>query len=133
MSVVPSESNPTSVKRIRVLNGPKWGAREVHRFEVFFSVVLSLTMSHPCMASSEMRSWRNTPCEEPIMTQLMQSLLERLTQLPESMQDNLAQQFLKALDDVEAQAENQPPKRVAGLGQGTMVIADDFDAPSPNS
>ncbi|WP_089718190.1 DUF2281 domain-containing protein [Candidatus Entotheonella palauensis] len=63
------------------------------------------------------------------MTQLVQSLLERLSQLPESMQDHLAKRFLKELEEVEDQRENLPHKRIAGLGKGTMVIADDFDEP----
>jgi Protein of unknown function (DUF2281) len=67
------------------------------------------------------------------MTQLVQSLLERLSQLPESMQNHLARRFLKELEDAEAQTENQPSKRVAGLGKGTMVISDDFDDPLPDS
>ena len=67
------------------------------------------------------------------MTQLVQSLMERLSQLPEPMQDHLAKRFLKELEDTEAQTEQQSHKRVAGLGKGTMVIADDFDEPLPDS
>ncbi|ETW97070.1 DUF2281 domain-containing protein [Candidatus Entotheonella palauensis] len=67
------------------------------------------------------------------MTQLVQSLLERLSQLPESMQDHLAQRFLKELEEAEAQPETPFHKRVAGLGKGTIVIADDFDEPLPDS
>ena len=63
------------------------------------------------------------------MTQLVQSLVERLSQLPESMQDHLAKRFLKELADAETQTTPQPHKRVAGLGKGTMVINDDFDDP----
>ena len=67
------------------------------------------------------------------MTQLVQSLLERLAQLPEPVQHRLAKRFLKELEEAEAQTEPQPRKRIAGLGQGTMVIADDFDEPLPDA
>src|SRR5882672_10226785 len=52
------------------------------------------------------------------MTQLVQSLLERLAQLPEPVQHRLAKRFLKELEEAEAQTEPQPRKRIAGLGQG---------------
>ena len=67
------------------------------------------------------------------MTQLVQSLFERLTQLPEPVQNRLAQRFLRELEEAEAQTEKQPRKRIAGLGKGTMVIADDFDEPLPEA
>jgi hypothetical protein len=67
------------------------------------------------------------------MTQLVQSLLERLAQLPEPIQNRLAQRFLQELEAAEAQTEQQPRKRIAGLGKGTIVIADDFDEPLPNA
>jgi hypothetical protein len=67
------------------------------------------------------------------MTQLVQSLLERLAQLPEPAQDRLAMHFLKELEEAEAQMEKQPHKRIAGLGKGTIVIADDFDEPLPDA
>ena len=67
------------------------------------------------------------------MTQLVQSLLERLSQLPESLQDHLAERFLKELEEAEEPNEKPAPKRVAGLGQGTLVISDDFDDPLPDS
>ena len=67
------------------------------------------------------------------MTQLVQSLLERLAQLPEPVQHRLAKRFLKELEEVEAQTAPQPHKRIGGLGQGTMVIADDFDEPLPDA
>ena len=67
------------------------------------------------------------------MTQLVQSLVERLSQLPERMQDHLAKRFLKELEDAEAQAEPPPPKRIAGLGKGTITVADDFDDSLPDS
>ena len=49
------------------------------------------------------------------MTQLMQSILERLAQLPEPIQNRLARHFLKALEEAEAQTEQQPHQRIAGL------------------
>lgn len=66
------------------------------------------------------------------MTQFVQSLVERLSQLPEPMQNRLVKRFLKELEDAESQTET-PHKRVAGLGQGTLVIGDDFDDPLPDS
>jgi hypothetical protein len=67
------------------------------------------------------------------MTQLVQSLLERLAQLPEPVQNRLAKRFLKELAEIEAQTEQQPRQRIAGLGKGTIVIADDFDEPLPDA
>ncbi len=67
------------------------------------------------------------------MTQLVQFLLERLARLPEPIQNHLAERFLKELEEAESQTEAQPCKRMAGLGKGTIVIADDFDAPLPDS
>ena len=65
------------------------------------------------------------------MTQLVQSLLERLAQLPEPVQNRLAKHFLQELEEAETQIDQQPRKRRAGLGEGTIVIADDFDEPLP--
>lgn len=67
------------------------------------------------------------------MTPLIRSLLERLSQLPEPLQDHLAKRFLQEVEDAKAQTEDKPHKRVAGLGKGTMVISDDFDEPLPES
>ena len=67
------------------------------------------------------------------MTQLVQSLLERLAQLPEPVQDRLAKRFLQELEDAETQIDQQPRQRRAGLGKGTIVIADDFDEPLPDA
>jgi hypothetical protein len=67
------------------------------------------------------------------MTQLVQSLLERLAQLPEPVQDYLAKRFLQELEDAETQIDQQPRQRRAGLGKGTIVIADDFDEPLPDA
>jgi hypothetical protein len=67
------------------------------------------------------------------MTQLVQSLLERLVQLPEPVQNRLAQHFLKELEAAETQMAQRPPKRIAGLGKGTIVITEDFDASLPDA
>ena len=67
------------------------------------------------------------------MTQLVQSLLERLAQLPEPVQQRLAQHFLKEVEEAETQMAQQPRKRIAGLGKGTIVIAEDFDEPLPEA
>jgi hypothetical protein len=67
------------------------------------------------------------------MTQLVQSLVERLAQLPEPVQNRLALHFLKELEEAETQMVQQPRKRIAGLGQGTIVIAEDFDEPLPEA
>ena len=67
------------------------------------------------------------------MIQLVQALLERLAQLPEPVQHRLAKHFLKELEEAETQIAQQPRKRIAGLGKGTIVIADDFDEPLPDA
>jgi len=67
------------------------------------------------------------------MTPLIRSLLERLSQLPEPLQDHFVKRFLQELENAKVQTEAKPHKRVAGLGKGTMVISDDFDAPLPES
>ena len=67
------------------------------------------------------------------MTQLVQSLVERLAQLPEPVQHQLAQHFLQELEEAEIQMARQSRKRIAGLGKGTIVIADDFDDPLPEA
>ena len=67
------------------------------------------------------------------MTQLVQSLLERLVQLPEPVQHRLIKRFLQEVEEAEAQTTQQSRKRRAGLGQGTIVIADDFDEPLPDA
>ena len=67
------------------------------------------------------------------MTQLVQSLLERLAQLPEPVQNRLATHFLKELEEAETKMAQQLRKRIAGLGQGTIVIAEDFDEPLPDA
>jgi hypothetical protein len=67
------------------------------------------------------------------MTQLVQALAERLAQLPEPVQNRLAKHFLQEVEEVESQLAQQPRQRIAGLGKGTIVIADDFDEPLPEA
>jgi hypothetical protein len=67
------------------------------------------------------------------MTQLVKSLLERLAQLPEPVQNSLVTHFLKELEEAETQIAPQPRTRIAGLGKGTIVIVADFDAPLPEA
>ena len=54
-------------------------------------------------------------------------------QLPEPVQHRLAKRFLKELEEAEAEMGKPPHKRIAGLGKGTIVIADDFDEPLPDT
>ena len=67
------------------------------------------------------------------MTQLVQSLVERLAQLPEPVQNRLAQHFLQEVEAAETQMAQPPRQRTAGLGKGTIVIAEDFDEPLPEA
>ena len=67
------------------------------------------------------------------MTQLVQFLLERLAQLPEPLQDRLIKRCLQEVEEAVAQTAQQPRQRIAGLGKGTIVIADDFDEPLPDA
>ncbi len=67
------------------------------------------------------------------MTQFVESLVKRLSQLPEPVRNQLAQRFLQELEEAESWIKQQPPKRVAGLGKGSIEIADDFDEPLPDS
>ena len=67
------------------------------------------------------------------MTQLVQSLVERLAQLPKPVQNRLAQHFLQKVEEAEIQMAQPPRQRIAGLGKGTIVIADDFDEPLPET
>jgi hypothetical protein len=67
------------------------------------------------------------------MTQLVQSLVERLAQLPEPIQNRLATHFLQEVEAAEAQMAQQPRERIAGLGKGTIIIAEDFDEPLPEA
>jgi hypothetical protein len=63
----------------------------------------------------------------------VQSLVERLAQLPEPVQYRLLKSFLQTLEEAETQMAQQPHKRIAGLGKGTIVIAEDFDEPLPEA
>ena len=64
------------------------------------------------------------------MTQLVQAVIDRLTRLPESLQDRFAARFLKELEEVTP----EPGKmRISGLGKGTIVRADDVDVPLSDS
>lgn len=67
------------------------------------------------------------------MTQLVQSLVERLAQLPEPVQNRLAKHFLQEVEAAYTQMAQQPRKRIAGLGKGTIIIAEDFDEPLPEA
>jgi hypothetical protein len=67
------------------------------------------------------------------MTQLVQSLVERLAQLPEPVQNRLAKHFLQEVEEAETQMAQPPRKRIAGLGKGTIIIAEDFDEPLPEA
>jgi hypothetical protein len=52
------------------------------------------------------------------MTQLVQSLLERLAQLPEPVQNRLATHFLKELEEAETKMAQQPRKRMPVWDKG---------------
>jgi hypothetical protein len=67
------------------------------------------------------------------MNQLVQSLVERLAQLPEPVQNRLAMHFLNELKEAETQMAQHPRQRIAGLGKGTIIMADDFDEPLPEA
>jgi hypothetical protein len=67
------------------------------------------------------------------MTHLVQSLMKRLARLPEPVQHHLAQHFLKEVEAAETQMAQQPRKRIAGLGKGTIIITGDFDEPLPGA
>jgi hypothetical protein len=56
-----------------------------------------------------------------------------LAQLPEPVQNHLAQHFLQAVEEAEIKMAQPPRQRIAGLGKGTIVIADDFDEPLPEA
>jgi hypothetical protein len=67
------------------------------------------------------------------MTELVQAVVERLSQLPEPVQHRLAQRFLKEVEAAEAQTGTPRSARIAGLGKETITIADDFDEPLPDA
>jgi hypothetical protein len=57
------------------------------------------------------------------MTELVQSVVERLSQLPEPVQHRLAQCFLKEVEAAEAQTGTPRGARIAGLGiRGMMSL-----------
>lgn len=62
------------------------------------------------------------------MTQLLQQTVERLRALPEEEQNRIALALQKQLDRI-AGKRGQRRKRVAGLGEGTFEVPDDFTAP----
>ncbi len=78
------------------------------------------------------------------MTQLLQKAikaLSNLNELPEEEQNAIASQIIKVLgldngsvhNDYVESMDKKPKSRTPGLGKGTIVIADDFDAPLPDS
>ena len=78
------------------------------------------------------------------MTQLLQKAikaLSNLNDLPEEEQNAIASQIIKVLGLDESTVQNdygntidsQPTGRTPGLGKGDIVIADNFDAPLPDS
>lgn len=78
------------------------------------------------------------------MTQLLQKAikaLSNLNELPEEEQNAIASQIIKVLGLDKGSAHNdyvesvdmKPKGRTPGLGKGTIWIADDFDAPLPDS
>jgi len=67
------------------------------------------------------------------MTQLVQSLVERLALLPEPVQNRLAQRFLQEVKTAATEMTQSPPQRIAGLGKGTIIITEDFDEPLPET
>ena len=67
------------------------------------------------------------------MTQLLERALEKVETLPEAEQDRIAQHVL---DEVESHARSalaSRKPRTPGLGKGTVEMAEDFDAPLPDS
>jgi hypothetical protein len=71
------------------------------------------------------------------MTQLLEQALERLARaadLPESEQERIAADVLAVLGEKPGDRAPFPvERRVAGLGEGTVRMADDFDAPLPDA
>ena len=67
------------------------------------------------------------------MTQLLERAFSKVQALPRAEQDRIAQQVL---DEVASLTQAEPTAclpRTPGLGQGTIEMADDFDAPLPDS
>jgi hypothetical protein len=67
------------------------------------------------------------------MTQLVQFLLERLTQLPEPVQNRLAQHFLKELEEVETQMAQQPRKLIWATTSLSVLSTAGKSRSRPNS
>ncbi len=68
------------------------------------------------------------------MTQQLEKVitqLKDLARLPEREQDRIAMRLKAELDRIETESRPQS-KRVAGLGEGTFEIPDDFDEPLPD-
>ena len=65
------------------------------------------------------------------MTQLVQTLIDRIRRLPEAEQDRLARTLLAQLDRAPQPPERAQP-RTPGLGKGTVTMTDDFDDPLPD-
>ena len=68
------------------------------------------------------------------MTQQLEKVitqLKDLARLPEREQDRIAARLKVELDKITIKARSQG-KRVAGLGEGTFEIPDDFDEPLPD-
>ncbi len=71
------------------------------------------------------------------MTRLLEQALERLAcaaDLPEPEQERIAADVLAVLGD--KPGDRRPflvEQRVAGLGEGTVRMAEDFDAPLPDA
>ena len=51
----------------------------------------------------------------------------------ENIVEENADRYLKNLEHTAAHPDPQSAKRVSGLGRGTITIAEDFDAPLPDS
>ena len=68
------------------------------------------------------------------MTQQLEKVITRLkdlARLPEREQDRIAARLKAELDKITAKTPSQG-KRIAGLGEGTFEIPDDFDEPLPD-
>ncbi|MDQ2687291.1 MAG: DUF2281 domain-containing protein [Armatimonadota bacterium] len=64
------------------------------------------------------------------MTELLEKVFVRASQLPEAEQDAAALALLKTLEQLEQHHQPQSkPYRRAGSAEGLFVIPDDFDEP----
>lgn len=65
-----------------------------------------------------------------IMTELLEKVFIRASQLPEAEQDAVAAAWLQALEQSEQKHEpKSKPYRRAGSAQGLVWMSDDFDEP----